>query len=167
MTTSLKNLSFVIVSDCLTHDTIAVHRFQRKLFVYLKIIFAIEIAIYFSDGAASQYKNRKNFLNLAWHQEYFGIPAEWHFLQHLTERDPVMVLAGLWSVLQQEQVCNDHMPTNYKHPYNCSLGQKKVFPTSNFNLFARNKLMMKHACYLLDLKTALPSMEHKSCMQLY
>ncbi len=37
------------------------------------------MAIYFSDGAASQYKNRKNFLNLAWHQHDFGIPAEWHF----------------------------------------------------------------------------------------
>ncbi len=54
MTTSLKSLSFVIVSDCLTHDTIAVHRFQRKLFVYLRDMFPIEMAIYFSDGAASQ-----------------------------------------------------------------------------------------------------------------
>ena len=35
--------------------------------------------IYFSDGAASQYKNRKNFINLCHHEEDFGISAEWHF----------------------------------------------------------------------------------------
>ena len=34
---------------------------------------------YFSDGAASQYKNRKNFLNLCYHHTDFGIAAEWHF----------------------------------------------------------------------------------------
>lgn len=35
--------------------------------------------VYFSDGAASQYKNRKNFLNLCLHEADFGVPAEWHF----------------------------------------------------------------------------------------
>ncbi|KAJ4426965.1 hypothetical protein ANN_26764 [Periplaneta americana] len=32
-----------------------------------------------SDGASSQYKNRKNFINLYYHEEEFGIKAEWHF----------------------------------------------------------------------------------------
>jgi hypothetical protein len=32
-----------------------------------------------SDGASSQYKNCKNFLNLCYHNEDFGIKAEWHF----------------------------------------------------------------------------------------
>ena len=35
--------------------------------------------MYFSDGAASQYKNRKNFLNLCCHRDDFGISAERHF----------------------------------------------------------------------------------------
>ncbi len=35
--------------------------------------------IYFSDGAASQYKNRKNFLNLCNHEKDFDVKAEWHF----------------------------------------------------------------------------------------
>ena len=35
--------------------------------------------IYFSDGATSQYKNRKNFVNLCLHKDDFGISAEWHF----------------------------------------------------------------------------------------
>ena len=33
--------------------------------------------MYFSDGAASQYKNRKNFLNLCHHEEVFGVKAEY------------------------------------------------------------------------------------------
>ena len=32
-----------------------------------------------SDGAASQYKNRKNFINLCNHKADFDIAAEWHF----------------------------------------------------------------------------------------
>ena len=32
-----------------------------------------------SDGCAAQYKNRKNFINLCYHMEDFGVQAEWHF----------------------------------------------------------------------------------------
>ena len=35
--------------------------------------------VYFSDGAASQYKNRKNFINLCHHEADFNVSAEWHF----------------------------------------------------------------------------------------
>ena len=28
---------------------------------------------------AAQYKNRKNFINLCYHMDDFGVPAEWHF----------------------------------------------------------------------------------------
>ena len=63
--TNLKSLSFVIISDCLTHDTIAVHRFQRKMIADLKEHLPFKKVIYFSDGAASQYKNKKNFINIA------------------------------------------------------------------------------------------------------
>ena len=35
--------------------------------------------IYFSDGSASHYKNRKNLINLCHHQADFGIKAEWYF----------------------------------------------------------------------------------------
>jgi hypothetical protein len=35
--------------------------------------------VYFSDGSEAQYKNRKKLLNIACHNEDFGVPAEWHF----------------------------------------------------------------------------------------
>lgn len=77
----LHHISFVLISDCLHHDTIAVHLFQRKLITFLKERFkSLPLKIfYFSDGAAAQYKNRKNFINLCYHELDFGVPAEWHF----------------------------------------------------------------------------------------
>ena len=77
----IAHFSFVVISDCLQHDTIAVYLFQKKLIEFLvKMLGQLPKKIYyFSDGAASQYKNRKNFLNLCFHESDFGIPAEWHF----------------------------------------------------------------------------------------
>ena len=76
-----KHLSFVVISECLHHDTVAVHLFQRHLIDFLMIALAQppEKIIYFSDGAASQYKNRKNFINLCYHYDDFRVAAEWHF----------------------------------------------------------------------------------------
>ena len=77
----LEHVSYVVISDCLHHDTVAVHLFQKGFIEFLKDKFAsspLKI-FYFSDGAASQYKNRKNFINLCYHIEDFSVPAEWHF----------------------------------------------------------------------------------------
>ena len=75
------HISFVMISECLQHDTIAVYAFQTKLIAFLKqaLPFDLKKIIYFSDGAASQYKNRKNFCNLCHHKLDFGVEAEWHF----------------------------------------------------------------------------------------
>lgn len=77
----LNHLSFVVVSECLNHDTVAVYLYQKCLIEFLKSRFkSLPLKIfYFSDGAAAQYKNRKNFLNLCYHKTDFGINAEWHF----------------------------------------------------------------------------------------
>ena len=77
----LCHLSYVIISDCMQHDTVAFHLFQ-KCFIKLlteKLPFSLKKVCYFSDGASAQYKNRKNFINLCHHVKDFGIPAEWHF----------------------------------------------------------------------------------------
>lgn len=72
--------SLVIISECLHHDTIAVHVFQKHLVNFLKKEFAnISKIIYFSDGSGAQYKNKKNFVNLTYHKKDFGLTAEWHF----------------------------------------------------------------------------------------
>ena len=57
-----RHISYVIISDCMHHDTVAVYLFQKNLITFLKQVLhtAPKKIIYFSDGAASQYKNRKN-----------------------------------------------------------------------------------------------------------
>ena len=49
---------------------------------------------YFSDGAAAQYKNRKNFTNLAYHEEDYGVPAEWHFFATSHGKGPCDGIGG-------------------------------------------------------------------------
>ena len=76
-----QHLSYAAISDCLTHDTVAVHIFQKKLISYLdtKMGMRPQIINYFSDGCAAQYKNCNNLLNLTFHFDDFGVDAEWHF----------------------------------------------------------------------------------------
>ena len=68
-----------MLSDCLTHDTIAVYEFQKIISHYLKENFQPRKIIYFTDGAVQHLKNKYNFINLLHHEMDFGIPAEWHF----------------------------------------------------------------------------------------
>ena len=75
----LSHLSYAVISDCLHDDTVAVYLFQKSLLDFLKKKFSIRKVFYYLDGAASQYKNRKNFINLCHHEADFGVPAEWHF----------------------------------------------------------------------------------------
>ena len=49
---------------------------------------------YFSDGCARQYKNKKNFLNLTYHEIDFGIPADWGFSATSHGKGPWDGLAG-------------------------------------------------------------------------
>ncbi len=92
----LKHTSLVVVSDCLTHDTIAVHVFQRSLISHLcqHLGRTPSKVIYFSDGAASQYKNFKNLINLCHHQEDFGCAAEWHFFATSHGKGPCDGIGG-------------------------------------------------------------------------
>ena len=91
----IHHVSYVVISDCLHHDTVAVHLFQRFFIAFLKELLPARLhpkkIIYFSDGAASQYKNRKNFLNLCHHKDDFGVKAEWHFQPLHMEKGHVMV----------------------------------------------------------------------------
>ena len=55
-----EKLSYVIISDCLHHDTIAVYLFQKSLVQFLQEkISKVDKIIYFSDASAAQYKNQK------------------------------------------------------------------------------------------------------------
>ena len=73
----IHHVNYVVISDCLHHDTVAVHLFQRSFITFLKELPPARLhpkkIIYVSDDTASQYKNRKNFLNLCHHKDDFGV----------------------------------------------------------------------------------------------
>ena len=75
----LKCLSLCVVSDHLQHNANVVHAFLSAVLAHLKTVLQVSRILYFSDGAASQYKNVKNLTNLCNHVTDFGIEAEWHF----------------------------------------------------------------------------------------
>lgn len=77
---TLKNFNFVAISNIRNHDAIAWRVFQERIMEYIKQNFRfIKKVKYFSDGAVTQYKNKKNFINLSHHELDFGIKSEWHF----------------------------------------------------------------------------------------
>ena len=92
----MQNLEKSDFSDCMTHDTVAVHMYQGKLIDYLETKLGWRPAkiYYFSDGAASQYKNCKNFVNLAMHKADFGVKAEWHFFATAHGKGPCDGIGG-------------------------------------------------------------------------
>jgi hypothetical protein len=73
--------NLVMISDCLEHDYILVHTFRWHLMTFIENTFEPppKKIVYFSDGSAAQYKNRRNLLKITYHNKDFGEPAEWHF----------------------------------------------------------------------------------------
>ena len=72
--------SIAFFSDDLNHDTSFVFAMQEELTHFLKVNYPfIKTIEYFSDGCAGQYKNYKNFINLTYHEQDFGLAANWNF----------------------------------------------------------------------------------------
>ena len=64
----------------MSHNTAAVHVFQRKLIEHMTNTMKIKVTkiFYVSDGCAGQYKNKKAIANLWFHEQDYKVPAEWH-----------------------------------------------------------------------------------------
>ena len=76
----LTHKSFCFISNDLTHDNAFVHRLEKDIFNWVKVHLPhVTHAEYFTDGCAGQYKSYKNFLNLCYHKEDFGLTALWNF----------------------------------------------------------------------------------------
>lgn len=92
----IKHFSFIIISEELRHDSVAVNLFIDKMINFLQIDQNKNMKkIYFmSDGAASQYKNRKNFSSLCKFKSKYGIDAEWHFFATSHGKGPCDAIGG-------------------------------------------------------------------------
>ena len=77
---SLSNQSYAIISEDLSRSKDSVKIFNEEILSQLKQKKnGIKEVHYWSDGAASQFKNRSMFANLVYHKEEFGIEADWSF----------------------------------------------------------------------------------------
>lgn len=91
----LRTTSFVVIAESLEHNITSVYLFQTKLFDFLREKFrTIKKIFFFSDGAAGQYKNKKNFLNLYEMRETHEFQAEWHFFATHHGKSPCDALGG-------------------------------------------------------------------------
>ena len=91
----LKSLSVCIISDDREHVTGTVHAFQKAMLEKVKLhLPQVKNIIYFSDGAAGQYKNCKNFINLCFHEKDFGVKAEWNFFATSHGKSPCDGVGG-------------------------------------------------------------------------
>ena len=72
-----------------------VHVFICKVISYIKEnLHAITKVLYFSDGAASQYKNFKNFVNLYYHEIVHSIQVQWYFFATNHGKSPYDGIGG-------------------------------------------------------------------------
>ena len=77
------------------HGTKTVHAFTCKVISYIKEnLHSKTKVLYFSDGAASQYKNFKNFVNLCDHEIDHSIQTQWHFFATSHGKSPCDGIGG-------------------------------------------------------------------------
>lgn len=91
----LTHKSLVIVSDCLSHDAIAVHLYSEITIDWINFLSSNAKKIYFfSDGALQQYKNYKNFVNLSKYEQAYKVKVEWNFFATTHGKGPCDGLGG-------------------------------------------------------------------------
>ncbi|CAF4338949.1 unnamed protein product, partial [Rotaria magnacalcarata] len=79
------NYPFVIVSNDSSHDKYTVSKCLEQIFTRLKLLLpSLNELVIFSDGSASQFKQRYLFKNLTILAKRFSIGSSWNFLLAVT-----------------------------------------------------------------------------------
>ena len=129
---SVSHISYVVISDCNIHNTVAVHLFQKHLTNFLTAeLTAVNRLIYFSDGCAGQYNNCKHFLNICYHEQDFGMWAEWNFFATSHGNGHAMGWVEQLSDSLREQAYKEHMTSTSLHCYSYSSLPQLLFHHSN------------------------------------
>ena len=70
----LKHSSICFLTEDMQHDMAMVYSIQQKSIEYLITKFPqLHKVEYFTDGCATQYKNRQSFYKLSYHEADFGV----------------------------------------------------------------------------------------------
>lgn len=87
--------SVCVISDCLSHEADTVYAFQKEVINFLNTEAPnVKKTLNFSDGCGGQYKNRKIFINLCFHEKDFAIASEWHFFATSHGKGPCDGIGG-------------------------------------------------------------------------
>lgn len=136
----LKCATLMVISDEKSHNTLVVHTFQKELVKFLEEkIGKVDKVFYFSDGAASQYKNRKNVCNLAHHFEDFNVIAEWHFFATSHGKSPCDATAR---TLKREAT-----NASLRRPYD-----KQITTPIQLYEYAKENMQTMHVVFVSKLK---------------
>ena len=98
------------------HDTVTVHTVLGVVLKHVKqLLPGVCHVKYLSDGAASQYKNHKNFTIVCCHSSDLGLSAEWHFFATSHGKS---ICGGIGYIVKclatragLQQTCCDHILT--------------------------------------------------------
>ena len=87
----LQHISYAIVSDDLVHGKNSVYHFNQQILQDIRQSLPWEVnhVHYWSDGAASQFKNKYNVDNLLHHVMDFSCTADWSFFATAHGKGPV------------------------------------------------------------------------------
>ena len=107
----------------------------------LKEYLPFEKLIYFSDGAASQCKNKKNFINLAYHEEDFGMPAEWHCFATSHGKGPCDRVGGKVKRLAARASLQRPYDDQLQTPFQLFEWAKENIPTVAFEFVSTEEVM--------------------------
>lgn len=111
---TLQHQSYAVISDDLAHSKDSAKVFNEHILKHLQTIkCGIRKVHYWSDGAASQFKNRFMFANLACHEDDLKMEADWSFFETAHGKGAVDGIGGavknrVWrAVLQGKEVVNN------------------------------------------------------------
>ena len=111
--------SFVVVSDDLNHDKVAVWAMLRAVVSYMKAEHSITQIKVFSDGCAAQFKNRYTMMNLCHMEEDYGVTGTWTFFASSHGKGSVDAVGGtvkrsVWRTVKSRREIVKDAATFYK-----------------------------------------------------
>lgn len=152
--------SLLIIAECLEHTYEAVHQFKEELFKYLSQRFtSLKKIFFFSDGAASQYKNKKNFFELCQHHKKHNFKVEWHFFATSHGKGPCDGIGGIFkrnATRASIQRKFQNQITNAKELYNWAIGNDNSAMDYRYcseASFKKIEKVLKEKYRKLDLQT--------------
>lgn len=148
-------VNFVVISNEMTHDATMVYLFNQKLISFLRTKYeGIKKIYYVTDGAASQYKNCKNFYNLCLHEADYGIKCEWHFFATSHGKGPCDGIGGTVKRMARDASLKQSIITTPEMLYNWLV--KSSIKNINFSYVSSDEYISSKTILNERYKTNLP-----------